>query len=107
MNRKLTLVNKKGQEVVDTCHTGQASNESFPMARVAFEGVGTEAAETFMPQQSWGGLLLLPGHRSDEGFQMAPGLDRHKFFGAGNAISFPARAVCLSAICLLVLPNTS
>lgn len=32
----------------------QASNESFPMASVAFEGRGTEAAEMFMPQQSWG-----------------------------------------------------
>lgn len=38
---------------------------------------------------------------------MAPGLDPHKFFGAGNAISLPARAVCLSAVCLLVLLNTS
>lgn len=51
--------------------------------------------------------MRLPGHRPDEGFQMAPGLDPHKFFGAGNAISFPARAVCLSAVCLLVLLNTS
>lgn len=53
LNRKLRLDNKKGQEVVDTRHTSQASNESFPIARVAFEGVGTEAVETSMPQQSW------------------------------------------------------
>lgn len=53
MNRKLRLANKKGRKVVDTCHRSQASNESFPIARVAFEGVGTEAVETSMPQQSW------------------------------------------------------
>lgn len=50
LNRKLRLANKKGREVVDTCHMSQASNESFP---IAFEGMGTETAETFMPQQSW------------------------------------------------------
>lgn len=29
---------------------------------------------------------------------MAPGLNPHKFFGAGKAISFPVRGVCLSSL---------
>jgi hypothetical protein len=44
---------QRGREVVGTSHMSQASNESFPIARVAFEGRGTEAAETFKAQQSW------------------------------------------------------
>lgn len=52
-------------------------------------------------------VLLLPGHSPDEGFQMASGLDPHKFLGAGNAIFSLARAVCLSVVCLLALLNTS
>lgn len=52
-------------------------------------------------------VLLLPGHSPDEGFQMASGLDPHKFLGAGNAIFSLARAVCLSVVSLLALLNTS
>lgn len=79
----------------------------FPLLGLLWKGgIQKQHAMAVVCVCVWG-LLLLPGHSSDEGFQMAPGLDPHKFLRAGNAISFPARAVCLSVVCLLALLNTS
>lgn len=47
----------------------------------------------FMPQQSWG---FIASPRTQ--LQMVPGLNLHKFFGAGKAISFPVIGVCLSSL---------
>lgn len=69
----------------------------FPLiSRVAAEGRGHRGSSHVHALAILGVLLLLPRHSSDEGFQMAPGLDPCKIIGAGKAISFPVRAVCVS-----------
>lgn len=69
----------------------------FPLiSRVAFEGRGHRGSSNVHALVILGVLLLLPRHSSDGGFQMAPGLDPCKIIGAGKAISFPVRAVCVS-----------
>lgn len=90
----------------------QASNESFPIARVAFEGRGTEAAETFMPRQSWWGVgwgyffsqdtALMKVSRWLQAWTCISSLELEMQFPL-----LPEQTVCLSAVCLLVLLYTS